>query len=70
MPGMYFIRPIMYEGKLQAWWTCDKCHKHFAFENGEMLFCPKCKERGYPINLDPDTEKKFSSGESGLIVKP
>lgn len=70
MPGFYFVRPIMKDGKLQSWWMCDKCRKHFAFENGELLYCPKCKERGYPLNVDPGVEKSHDPGESNLIVKP
>jgi hypothetical protein len=70
MPGFYHMFPHMVNGKLQDLWQCDKCHKVFAFENEELLYCPKCKEPGYPLNTDPGKEKKFSPGESGLIVKP
>lgn len=53
---------VKVNGKLQASFMCDKCHKVFAFENGELLQCPKCKGRGFPMNLDPD------KGESKIIM--
>jgi uncharacterized Zn ribbon protein len=70
MPGMYHMFPTMVNGKLQDLWRCDKCSTIFAFENNELLYCPKCKERGYPLNIDPGVEETHDPGQSNLIVKP
>jgi len=65
MPGMIFRFSEVIDGKLQACFTCEKCQRTFAFVNGEQLFCPRCKGRGYPLNLDPEKQESH-----GLIVTP
>jgi len=64
MPGFSHLFPVKVHGRLMSAWLCDKCRTVFAFDNGEKLYCPKCKTAGYPLNLDP------TPGESKLIVKP
>ena len=72
MPGMLFIDNILWNGKLQAMFKCDRCKKHFAFEDGEHLYCPNCKENGYPLNRDPEEEAVSilpgGPGKSRLII--
>lgn len=72
MPGMNYIGTVLYEGKLQAMFKCDKCKKYFGFEDGEDLFCPVCKEKGYPLNRDPEEEARSilpdGPGKSRLII--
>lgn len=70
MPGMIFMDNIKLHDKAQAMFMCDRCRKVFAFENGEKLYCPKCKENGYPLNRDPEPEEKSSRspGKSRLII--
>ncbi len=66
MAGMYLIKPIKVNGILMVSFMCDKCRKTFAYVHNEPLYCPHCKERGYPLNADPD---KGESEQNWVSVK-